>query len=185
MAGHSKWAQIKHQKASSDAKKSSAFSKLSALIAVASREKGGDPSANPKLRMMIEKARGMNMPQENIERAIKRGTGELPGTTIEEARYEGYGPGGIAIIVDVVTDNKNRTLAELRNIFSAHGGKLGGTGSAQWLFERVSIPEGVDYVPKTKIAVADQEVERELRALFDLLDEHPDVKEFYSNAETR
>jgi len=108
MAGHSKWSQIKHKKALTDAKKSQVFSKISALVSVAAREKGGDPGSNPKLRMMIEKARAINMPQDNINRAIKRGTGELPGTIIEEALYEGYGPAGIAILIEALTDNKNR-----------------------------------------------------------------------------
>jgi YebC/PmpR family DNA-binding regulatory protein len=182
MAGHSKWAQIKHKKALSDAKKSQMFAKLAALITVAAREKGGDPNANPKLRFAIEKARSLNMPQENIERAIKRGTGELPGTAIEEALYEGYGPAGIAILVEVITDNKNRTLGELRHIFAEHGGKLGGPGSAAWLFDRTPSESGVEYIAKAPVAITDPATAKALEALFNALDEHPDVKEIYSNA---
>lgn len=184
MAGHSKWAQIKHKKALTDAKKSQIFSKLAAMISVAAREKGGDPATNPKLRMTVEKARAMNMPQENIVRAIKRGTGELPGAVIEELLYEGYGPGGAAVLVEVVTDNRNRTLGELRRIFAEHGGKLGESGSAQWMFTRAATPEGgIEYVPKSSVAVHDPETARALRALFDALDDQQDVKEIYSNAQ--
>lgn len=182
MSGHSKWAQIKHKKALTDAKKSQMFSKLAALISVAAREKGGDPATNPNLRMAVEKAREMNMPQDNISRAIKRGTGELPGTVIEEALWEGYGPGGVAILVEAVTDNKNRTLRELRHIFSEHGGKLGESGSAQWMFNRTVTESGIEYVPKSQMAVTDPGTVQALRALFDALDDQQDVKEIYSNA---
>jgi YebC/PmpR family DNA-binding regulatory protein len=183
MAGHSKWAQIKYKKALTDAKKSQIFSKLAALISVAAREKGGDPAANPKLRMAIEKAREMNMPQDNINRAIKRGTGELPGAVIEEALYEGYGPGGAAVLVEVVTDNKNRTLGELRKIFTEHGGKLGESGSAQWMFTRTPTAEGgIEYLPKAPLVINDPETVRALRAFFTALDDQQDVKEIYSNA---
>ncbi len=183
MAGHSKWAQIKYKKALTDAKKSQIFGKLSAMISLAAREKGGNPETNPKLRAAIEKAKEFNLPQENIIRAIKRGTGEIPGNNFEEILYEGYGPAGIAILVETVTDNKNRTSSELRKIFSEHGGKLGETGSAQWLFDRVLTENGIEYIPKSKIEITDQETINSLKSLFEALDDQQDVKEIYSNAE--
>lgn len=134
MSGHSKWSQIKHKKALTDAKKGKAFSKLARLVSVAARERGGDPGTNPALRLTIEKAKSLNMPQENIERAIKRGTGKIEGAKIEEFLYEAYGPGGIALIIQGITDNKNRTLGEIKNILSQHNGKLSGTGSVNYLF---------------------------------------------------
>lgn len=136
MAGHSKWANIKYRKESADARKGKLFSKLAKEITVAAREAGGDPDTNPRLRHAIEKARDANMPQDNIERAIKRGTGELPGITYEEVIYEGYGPGGVAIMVEALTDNKNRTTSEIRNIFSKKGGNMAGAGSVSWLFSK-------------------------------------------------
>lgn len=182
MAGHSKWAQIKYKKALTDEKKSKLFSKLAALISIAAREQGGNPDTNPKLRMAIEKARKIQMPQENIIRAIKRGTGELPGMAFQEALYEGYGPGGAAVLVEVVTDNTNRTLGELRNIFADHGGKLGESGSAQWLFNRIVTEEGIEYVAKSPFVIQDQETAQTLRALLEALDDHQDVKAVYTNA---
>jgi YebC/PmpR family DNA-binding regulatory protein len=182
MAGHSKWSQIKHKKALTDAKKARVFSKLIAMITIAAREKGRDPSSNPKLRLAIEKARAMNLPQENISRAIKRGTGELSGTAIEETLYEGYGPAGVAILVETLTDNKNRTLGELRQIFSEHQGKLGESGSAQWMFERVVKESALEYIAKSPVEIQDPDTIRKLQAFFEALDEHPDVKEIYSNA---
>lgn len=237
MAGHSKWSQIRHKKALSDAKKSQVFSKLSRLISVAAREKGGNPEKNPKLRLIAEKARAMNMPQENISRAIQRGTGELPETAIEEAMYEGYGPGGAAVLIEVITDNKNRTLSEIRRIFEESGGKLAKTGSVKWLFNEVgmaALPQeswndelamqlidigavdikkedgyfsiyvpveklesvkilcekrgikitdsGLEFVPSSTMSVEDSGTKERLEKLFETLDEHPDVKEIYSNA---
>ncbi len=136
MAGHSKWAQIKHKKAVVDAKKGKLFSRLSREISVASRLGGGNPDMNPRLRLAIEKAREVNMPSENIKRAIMKGTGELPGASYEEAKYEGYGPGGVAIIIDVMTDNKNRTISEIRHIMSKHGGSIAEAGSVTWIFQK-------------------------------------------------
>lgn len=143
MAGHSKWANIRHRKAAQDAKRGKIFTKLAREITVAAREGGGDPEKNPRLRAAIEKARKFNMPKESIERAIKRGTGELAGESYEEVTYEGYGPGGVAIIVKCLTDNRNRTAAEVRHAFSKHGGNLGTSGCVSWMFERkgvISIP---------------------------------------------
>lgn len=139
MAGHSKWANIKHRKAAQDAKRGKIFTRIVKEITIAAREGGGDPSGNPRLRTLLEKARLVNMPQENYVRAIKKGTGELPGVHYESQSYEGHGPQGIAIIVETLTDNKNRTAAEIRHIFSKGGGSLGANGSVSWMFERLGM----------------------------------------------
>ena len=136
MAGHSKWAQIKHKKASTDAKRGRLFTKIVKEIAVSARIGGGDPSGNPRLRTAIEKAKEVNMPGENIKRAIMKGTGELPGVSYEECLYEGYGPGGVAILLEVLTDNRNRTTPEIRHIMTKHGGSLGEAGCVSWMFEK-------------------------------------------------
>ena len=141
MSGHSKWATIKHAKGAADAKRGQMFTKLIKEISIAARDGGGDPDANPKLRAVILKARAANMPKDNIERAIKKGTGELGGVSYEELTYEGYGPGGAAILVTVLTDNKNRSAASVRNIFNKHGGNLGATGSVAYLFNRKGVIE--------------------------------------------
>lgn len=140
MSGHSKWATIKRAKAKEDAKRGKAFTKISKEISVASRE-GGDPAMNAKLRLLIEKAKEANMPHDNITRAIKRGTGELGGGILEAASYEGYGPAGIAIIVETLSDNKNRTVADVRHLFTKMGGNLGETGSVGWMFSRKGVIE--------------------------------------------
>ncbi len=139
MAGHSKWANIKHKKAREDAKRGKIFTKVTREIIVAARLGGGDPDKNPRLRRAIQKAKSVNMPKENIERAIKRGTGELEGVSYEEVVYEGYGPGGVAILVEAITDNRNRTVSEIRTIFSKHGGNLGEAGCVAWMFERKGV----------------------------------------------
>lgn len=136
MAGHSKWAQIKHKKAQVDAKRGKIFTKLVKEISVAARLGGGDPEKNPRLRVAIEKAREVNMPYDNIKRAIMKGTGELAGTTYEEVTYEGYGPGGVALLIEAMTDNKNRTVSEIRHLLSKHGGSLGESGCVSWIFEK-------------------------------------------------
>jgi YebC/PmpR family DNA-binding regulatory protein len=136
MAGHSKWKQIKHKKAAADAKRGAKFAKLIKEITVAARHGGGDPAGNPRLRSAIDAAKGANMPADNIERAIKKGTGELEGMTYEEATYEGYGPGGAAIMVEVTSDNLNRTVAAIRHLFSKYGGNLGAPNSVAWMFEK-------------------------------------------------
>ncbi len=135
MSGHSKWATTKHKKGAADAKKGKIFTKLVREITVAAREGGGHPETNPKLRIALDRARQANMPGDNMDRAIKKGTGELPGVSYEEIQYEGYGPGGVAILVDVLTDNKNRASSEVRNIFSKKGGNLAGAGSVSWIFK--------------------------------------------------
>lgn len=139
MAGHSKWKNIKHKKAAADAKRSKVFTKLSKEITVAAKAGGGDKETNPTLRTLLEKARHVNMPQENIMRAIKKGTGELPGMTYEAYRYEGYGPGGFAVMVEVLTDNKNRAVADVRHIFSKHSGSLAETGAVSWMFKHAGM----------------------------------------------
>uniref|UniRef100_A0A7C6AAF9 Probable transcriptional regulatory protein ENW73_08165 n=1 Tax=candidate division WOR-3 bacterium TaxID=2052148 RepID=A0A7C6AAF9_UNCW3 len=146
MSGHSKWAQIKHKKAKADVQKGKIFSKLIREITTAARLGGGDLDANPRLRTAVEQARAVNMPLENIERAIKKGTGELPGVTYEEVEYEGYGPGGVAMIVKALTDNKNRTTADVRHLFEKYGGNLGATGCVAWQF----LPKGIITIAKDK-----------------------------------
>ena len=136
MSGHSHWATIKHKKGAIDAKRGKLWSKLSRAIIIAARHGGGDPTMNLKLRYAIDKAREVSMPKDNIERAIKRGTGEVEGLQFEELTYEGYGPGGVALLVDVLTDNRNRTNGEVRKIFERSGGKMGSSGNVGFLFER-------------------------------------------------
>ena len=139
MSGHSKWATIKHKKGARDAKRGRTFTKLIKEITVAARSGGGDPAANARLRKAISDAKAENMPNDTIDKAVKRGTGELEGATIEEITYEGYGPGGVAIMVESATDNKNRTVAELRHMFSKHGGNLGEAGSVAWMFSKKGV----------------------------------------------
>ena len=136
MSGHSKWASIKHKKTATDARRGKLFTKVIKTLTVAAKNGGGDVNTNPALRLAVQKAKEANMPQDNIERAIKKGTGELPGVSYELVSYEGYGPGGVAFFVEGLTDNKNRLTAEVRNIFSKTGGNLAGTGSVSWLFEK-------------------------------------------------
>ncbi|MGC8976425.1 MAG: YebC/PmpR family DNA-binding transcriptional regulator [Candidatus Ratteibacteria bacterium] len=136
MSGHSKWHSIKHKKMAMDARRGKIFTKIIREIMVAAKVGGPNPETNPRLRLAIEKAKSVNMPNENIQRAIKRGSGEEPGTNYEQLTYEGYGPGGVAIFVEVLTDNKNRTASEIRSIFSRHNGSLAGAGSVSWIFER-------------------------------------------------
>lgn len=139
MSGHSKWATIKRKKAAVDAKRGKIFTKLIKEITIAAREGGGDPEGNPRLRLAIDNAKASNMPAENIERAIKKATGELEGVTYHELTYEGYAPAGVAVLVEVATDNKNRTVAEVRHIFSKNGGSLGESGSVAWMFDRKGV----------------------------------------------
>ncbi len=146
MSGHSKWASIKHKKAAVDAKRGKIFSKIAKEISVAARS-GGDLDTNASLRTIVNKARSVNMPADNIDRAIKKGTGELPGVVYEEHTYEAYGPGGVAIIIEVLTDNKNRAVAEIRNILSKRNGSMAGGGSVNWLFKK----KGLITVAKTTV----------------------------------
>jgi len=151
LSGHSKWSTIKRKKAVTDARRGKLFTQLIKEITVAAKSGGGDPEANPRLRLAIERARANNMPAENIKRAIQRGTGELPGTSYEDAVYEAYGPGGAAIIIETVTDNKNRTISELRHILERNNGKIATTGSVSFQFKR----KGIIIVPKNAIAEDD------------------------------
>jgi len=144
MSGHSKWSTIKRKKGALDAKRGKLFTKLIKELTIAAREGGGDPAANPRLRLAVDNAKAANMPADNIDRAIKKATGELEGVTISELTYEGYGPGGVALLVEVATDNKNRTVAEVRHLFSKHGGNMGESGSVAWMFEK----KGVVSLPK-------------------------------------
>ena len=137
MAGHSKWANIKHRKAAADAKKGKVFTRLIKEITVAAKLGGGDPNSNPRLRLAVDKAREANMTKDSVNNAIKRGSGALEGVTYEEARYEGYGPGGAAVLVDCLTDNRTRTVAEVRHAFTKNGGNLGSDGSVAYLFKHV------------------------------------------------
>ena len=136
MSGHSKWSSIKHKKAATDARRGKVFTKLIKEIMVAARMGGGDPNANPRLRTAIQAAKSENMPKDNIERAIKKGTGDLEGVNYEESIYEGYGPGGAAVLVESLTDNKNRAVADIRHIFAKNGGSLGENGCVAWMFDK-------------------------------------------------
>ena len=147
MSGHSKWSSIKHKKGAADAKRGQLFTKLIKEITAAAKTGGGSPEGNPRLRFVLSKAKEANMPKDNIDKAIKRGTGELPGVIYEEVVYEGYAPGGVAVIVEALTDNKNRTSAEIRNIFSKSGGNLAGAGSVAWIFHK----KGYILVDKSKV----------------------------------
>lgn len=135
MSGHSKWSNIKHRKGKEDARRGKVFSKIVKEITVAARLGGGDPEANPRLRLAVDKARAANMPKENVDRAIKKGTGEGGGVAYEEVTYEGYGPGGVAVLVNVLTDNRNRTVAEIRHAFGKNQGNLGENGCVGWMFD--------------------------------------------------
>jgi YebC/PmpR family DNA-binding regulatory protein len=139
MAGHSKWANIRFRKGAQDAKRGKIFTKLIREITIAARAGGGDPASNPRLRLAIDKAKAQSMPKDNMDRAVKRGTGELEGVSYEEIRYEGYGPGGVAVMVDCMTDNRNRTVADVRHAFSKHGGQLGSDGTVAYLFAQVGL----------------------------------------------
>jgi len=139
MSGHSHWASIKHKKGVEDAKRSKTFSKVSRLISIAAREKGGDPATNANLRVAIDQAKMVNMPKENIDRAVKRGTGELEGEKLESFTFEALGPSGVAIIIEGITDNKNRTLGDIKQILNQYNGKLANEGSVKWMFERKGV----------------------------------------------
>jgi YebC/PmpR family DNA-binding regulatory protein len=147
MSGHSKWSTIKHKKSAQDAKRGKVFTKLIKEITVAARMGVGDPEANPRLRAAVLAAKAENMPKDNIERAIKKGTGDLEGASYEETNYEGYGPGGVAILVDILTDNRNRAASEVRHVFSRNGGSLGAAGCVAWMFSS----RGTIVFSKTKV----------------------------------
>ncbi|PKN03588.1 YebC/PmpR family DNA-binding transcriptional regulator [Candidatus Dependentiae bacterium HGW-Dependentiae-1] len=144
MSGHSKWSTIKHKKALLDSKRGRAFTKLIKEITICARVGGGDPNSNARLRLLVDKAKELNMPLENTARAIKRGTGELPGVHYEQYLYEGYGPYGIAIVIDVLSDNKNKAASEIRHLFTSRGGNLGESGSVSWMFEKLGVIHSLD-----------------------------------------
>jgi YebC/PmpR family DNA-binding regulatory protein len=148
MSGHNKWSTIKHKKGAADAKRGKIFTKLIKEITVAAKLGGGDAEGNPRLRAAIDKAKGENMPKDNIERAIKKGTGEMEGVNYEEIIYEGYGPGGAAVLVEVMTDNRNRTVSDIRSIFTKCNGNMGETGCVSWMFDKkglIVFPKSVDF----------------------------------------
>ena len=148
MSGHNKWSTIKHKKGAADAKRGKIFTKIIKEISVAAKLGGGDPSANPRLRTAIDKAKGENMPKDNIERAIKKGTGGMEGVNYEEIVYEGYGPAGVAVLVEVMTDNRNRTVSEVRSIFTKCNGNMGESGCVAWMFDKkglIIFDKGVDF----------------------------------------
>jgi YebC/PmpR family DNA-binding regulatory protein len=153
MSGHSKWATIKRKKGATDAARGRLFTRLIKEITIAARNGGGNPEGNPRLRLAIQTAKGSNMPADNIKRAIQKGTGELPGVAYEELTYEGYGPGGVAILVEIVTDNNNRTVSEMRHVFSRNNGNLGTSGSVAWMFSKkgiILVPNAGQKVPLTE-----------------------------------
>ena len=186
MSGHSKWHSIKHKKAAVDAKRGKAFSRVIKEITIAARLGGGDPDGNSRLRTAIQNAKSVNMPQDNITRAIKKGTGELPGVSYDEVTYEGYGPGGVAIMVEIMTDNKNRSVAEIRHIFSKHNGNLGETGCVAWMFQKkglIILPvEGVneDKLMEVVLEAGGEDINRETDT-FEVTTE-PDVMETVKDA---
>ena len=147
MSGHSKWASIKHKKGAADAKRGKLFTRIIKELTVAARDGGGDPDSNPRLRTVIADAKAANMPQDNIKRAIRRGTGEEPGVSYEEVTYEAYGPGGVALLIEVLTDNTNRAVGEIRHLLSKHGGNLGTSNSVAWMFDK----QGYIVVEKTGV----------------------------------
>lgn len=175
MSGHSRWAQIKHQKGTADAKKSKVFAKISRLISIAAKN-GKEPEMNPALRDAISKAKAINMPSENIERAIKRGAGELKGGGLEEVLYEIFGPGGCAILIEGITDNKNRTLGEIRHILGKHELQLAGAGSCLWAFEKTSS----GFEPKHIMEISKEDQEK-LKSLFEEIDELDDIQDITTN----
>jgi YebC/PmpR family DNA-binding regulatory protein len=176
MSGHSHWAGIKHRKGINDAKRAQIFTKLGKPITIAAREGGGNPNDNFKLRLAIDKAKEFNMPKENIDRAIKRGTGEIKGADISEIIYEAFGPSGIMMIIKTLTDNKNRTVSEIKTILAKFGGKLGGQGSVRWNFEF----SDSQYKPKNIMPI-DEKTKMAYEKLLEALEDHDDVEEIYDN----
>lgn len=169
MSGHSKWANIKHKKAKEDSLRGKAFTKLIKEITIAARDGGGDIGGNPRLRTLVEKGKHINMPLDNVKRAIQKGTGELPGVAYEQQMYEGYGPGGVAVMVDMLTDNKNRAIAELRAVFTKRGGSIGETGTVNWMFNLKGI------VKATGSLTEDELLEKLLDFDVDTIEKHDDL----------
>jgi len=182
MSGHSHFKSIKYKKGLADAKRGNVFSKMSKEITVAAKEGGGDINFNAKLRMAVERAKEFNMPKENVERAIKKGTGELAGEALENITVEAYGPGGVAIVVEGITDNKNRALGEIKKILAQNNNKLVGEGGVQWMFERTANKEtcSLEWLAKQNIEISEKDKEA-CQKLFEDLDENEAVQEIYSN----
>lgn len=180
MSGHSHWSQIKHKKALSDVKKGRVFSKISRMICLAAK-KGANPQDNPHLRLAIEKAREVNMPSDNILRAIQKGGGAKEGEKMEEILYEAYGPGSVGLIIETITDNKNRTLAEIKNILSTYEARLAQPGSVKWNFSQDIKTR--EWNPKYEVQVPEKE-HAKLESLFEALNEHEEIQEIYSNLKT-
>ncbi len=178
MSGHSKWSNIKRKKEINDVKRGKIFSKMSRLITVAAKQGGGDVDANATLRLAVEKAKEARMPKENIDRAIAKGTGGGSGTTFEEVIYEGFGPGGVAYMIEALTDNNNRTVAEIKTIFGKHLGSLGTPGCTSYIFDHVT----KDPMFTVKVTESDSIYEQNEK-ISDLLEDHDDVQEIYSNME--
>jgi YebC/PmpR family DNA-binding regulatory protein len=180
MSGHNKWSTIKHKKGRADAKRGKVFTKIIREITVAAREGGGDPDGNPRLRAAVTAAKAANMPADNIKRAIDRGTGELDGVAYEEISFEGYGPGGVAVMLELLTDNRNRTTPEIRHLFSKHGGNLGENGCVSWLFSR----KGLILVPRSEETDEDEIMESALDAGAEDLDtDDQDYFRIYTSAD--
>jgi YebC/PmpR family DNA-binding regulatory protein len=189
MSGHSKWSTIKRKKGAADAKRGAMFTKLGRELTIAAREGGGDPDSNFRLRLVMEKCRQANMPKDNIDRAIKRGTGELKGTALEEVLYEGYGPKGTALLVEVLTDSRNRAVADVRRVFTRQGGSLGESGCVSWLFDRkgyISIEPG-DGDPEELALLAidlgaeDVKVDSDLLEIFTAVEDFQQIREALQN----
>ena len=180
MSGHSHWASIKHKKGSEDEKRGKIFSKLTRQILIAAKQGGSDPETNPTLRMAIEKAKEFNMPKDNIERAIKKGSGELEGEKLEEVIFEAYGPGNIAIIIEGITDNRNRALGEIKQILNQHSGKLVGEGAVRWMFQR----QGCVTVNKDELKVSKDDLElTAIEAGAQDIYEHENILDIYTKTE--
>lgn len=190
MAGHSKWANIRHRKGAQDAKRGKIFTKIIKEITIAARLGGGDIEANPRLRKAVSNAKSNNMPADKIDRAIKKGTGELEGVAYEEMTYEGYGPGGVALMMDVITDNKNRTVAEVRHLLSKYGGNLGESGSVSWMFDKKgqiildsgSGEEGVVFEAALEAGADDFEVDSDFYSISTNPTDLMDVRDTLENA---
>jgi len=181
MAGHSKWANIQHRKSAQDAKRGRIFTRIIREVATAARISGGDPDSNPRLRLALEKANAANVPKDNIERAIKRATGDADGQAMEEVTYEGYGPHGVAVLVECITDNRNRTVADVRHAFSKYGGNLGADGSVSYLFNRVGqirLPaeSGEERVMEVAIEAGAEDVVRDEDGAFEVLTDPADYE---------
>ncbi len=182
MSGHSHWKTVKRTKEAEDKKRAKIFSKLAREISLAVKEKGKDTETNPKLRLILEKAKQCNLPKENIERAIKRGAGEILGEKLEQVFFEAYGPGGVALIIEGITDNKNRTLLEIKQALSRHNGKLVGPGSVVWMFKREIESDTNSLMWKAKEQINLEEKNKQAcQELFKVLDENEAVQKIYSN----